>query len=389
FMPLSPYTTPAASHYRYHKTYSLWTSSGHWRKIDQKGSAKTSTCTSGKTVGLAGVVYGERGINLWQRQDADPCAAIANQTFAVPSKVLACFKVVFVDTDGVNSATQIADVISKSLNFHTSTNYQLSSTVFPDVQVDIQAELQRIKGSTYSSDSCRAKISYLPFPLVNLASGSQQTNQTIFIAPEAFEVASKEFAPFLDQWQGLAGFNFTKYSSAQVIAIDGLDPWIAVEENAKVIGSWQGRSQRENSFFSSYIRGGTGWTYRMGDFAARSLPPSNNTLSLTVIPANSTEPETINVPFISRITVPHFTDSLDFWNQNCVATFETNGADYYQSGVMAMQAGTVTRVDPSPPKFAEPIAPQDRKQLLSSFVDTTSFTNIDLPTRIAPSAPVA
>jgi hypothetical protein len=41
-------------------------------------------------------------------------------------------------------------------------------------------------------------------------------------------------------------------------------------------------------------------------------------------------------------------------------------------------------VDPSPPKFAEPIAPEDRKQPLSSFVDMTAFTNIDLPSRLAP-----
>ncbi|PVF94674.1 hypothetical protein CPB86DRAFT_800281 [Serendipita vermifera] len=363
------------------------------------------------TVGLSGLVSADRGIDLWRRQDADPCATIANQTYVVPSKVIACFNYF-----NFNSTLRdnIVDVVSKSLNFHASTNYQLSSTVFPDVQVDIQAELQRIKESPYSSDyevhkdvSAQVKrlfdghctyinycydslyISYLPFPLVNLDPGSQQTNQTVYIAPEAFEVTSKEFAPFLDQWQSLAGFNFTKYSAAQVIAIDGSDPWVSVEENAKIIGSWQGRSQRENSFFSSYIRGGAGWTYRMGDFAARSLPPANDSVSLTVIPADSTEPETINVPFISRITVPPFADSQDFWRQNCVATAETNGADYYQSGVMAMQAGTVMRVDPSPPKFAEPIAPEDRKHLLSSFVDTTAFTNIDLPPRISPSIPVA
>jgi hypothetical protein len=175
-----------------------------------------------------------------------------------------------------------------------------------------------------------------------------------------------------------------------VIAIDGLDPWFAVEKSADVVGSWQGRSQRENSFFSSYVRSATGWTYRMGDFAARSLPPTKDYVSMTVIPVNSTRWETIKVPFISRITVGAFTDSQDLWNKNCLATSTTNGRDYYESSVSAKKEDDdVVLVDPSPPKFAEPIAPQDRKHPISAFVDVTAVTNIALPPRLTPSTPVS
>lgn len=41
---------------------------------------------------LAGFSLADLGNELQNRQNGDPCAAIANQTYAVPSKVLACLK---------------------------------------------------------------------------------------------------------------------------------------------------------------------------------------------------------------------------------------------------------------------------------------------------------
>lgn len=50
-------------------------------------------------------------------------------------------------------SSQIVEVVSKSLNFHTSVNYQLSAPPpFTDVHVDILAELARIKQSGYDND---------------------------------------------------------------------------------------------------------------------------------------------------------------------------------------------------------------------------------------------
>jgi hypothetical protein len=48
--------------------------------------------------------------------------------------------------------------------------------------------------------------------LVNLNSGYDSWHQDVYIAPEAFDVVSKEFAPFLSEWQTMAGYNFTKVS---------------------------------------------------------------------------------------------------------------------------------------------------------------------------------
>jgi hypothetical protein len=54
------------------------------------------------------------------------------------------------------------------------------------------------------------QVTYLPFPLVNLNSGTDLSQQEIYIAPEAFDVISQEFSSFLNEWQQMAGFNFTK-----------------------------------------------------------------------------------------------------------------------------------------------------------------------------------
>jgi len=126
----------------------------------------------------------------------------------------------------------------------------------------------------------------------------------------------------------------------------------------------------------------------MGDFAARSLPPTKDYVKLTVIPVNSTQSETINVPFISKFMSARFTSGSDLWNQNCKATAGTNGVDYFPNSGNSdgeTQSGGIELVDPSPPKFAEPIAPQDRKHAISAIVDITLISDLDLPQILYPS----
>jgi hypothetical protein len=166
-------------------------------------------------------------------------------------------------------------------------------------------------------------------------------------------------------------------------------PWTQVWNNAEVVGGFQAFSTRQNAFFSSYIRGANEWSYRMGDFAARSLPPTNDYVNMTVMFANYTI-ETIKVPFISRITVGPFNNGAELWNQNCKATDQTNGRDYFNSAAFATQANeTIELVDPSPPKFAEPIAPEDRKYPISSLVDTTALLDVSLPPGLNPPAQIS
>lgn len=128
----------------------------------------------------------------------------------------------------------------------------------------------------------------------------------------------------------------------------------------------------------------------MGDFASRSLPPTKDSVNMTVIPINATAPETIIVPFISRNTTAPFTDAQDLWKNNCVPVDDTNGVDYFINSTESSgfrsggsdssdDSNLPVLVDPSPRKFSEPILPEDRRRPISSFIDLTAFVDIALP----------
>ena len=51
---------------------------------------------------------------------------------------------------------------------------------------------------------------FLPFPLILLNDVNALDVQSIFIAPEAYDVVSKDFAPFIVDWEKLAGYSFAK-----------------------------------------------------------------------------------------------------------------------------------------------------------------------------------
>lgn len=55
-------------------------------------------------------------------------------------------------------------------------------------------------------------MTYLPFPLILLNDVNALDVQGIFIPPEAYDVISKDFAPFIADWEKLAGYSFAKVS---------------------------------------------------------------------------------------------------------------------------------------------------------------------------------
>lgn len=73
-------------------------------------------------------------------------------------------------------------------------------------------------------------------------------------------------------------------------------------------------------FFASYLLSQTGWTFSMGDFAQRSLPLVD-AVTLTVLKAGATIPETVLVPFRARRSgwVLPFDDATVFFNKHCLA----------------------------------------------------------------------
>ena len=109
--------------------------------------------------------------------------------------------------------------------------------------------------------------------LLTTSDGSQH----VYIAPEAFTVASNEFKDNIDFWQQalpghlkgqlasvcmpsqwlktLANLRSFKLSGAKVLRINRVDPFVAVNENAKITGGYQAFGTRQNSyeFFYSII----------------------------------------------------------------------------------------------------------------------------------------
>ncbi|KAI0758411.1 hypothetical protein BD413DRAFT_655923 [Trametes elegans] len=329
---------------------------------------------------------------------ADPCAAIANQTWVAPKDVRACFA--SFPLDGTVKANTI-EVVNKTFAFHTSVNYERNAPApfTEQVHEDVLADLARISGQSYGNEldfhidlsrsvkrlndghcayinQCYDSlfVTYLPTPLVFLT--DETGNQTVHIAPEAFDVAKEGFKDELDVWQNalpdaLKG-KLSSLSGARVLAINGEDPLAAVDANAQIAGGYQGLSTRQNGFFASYNSAVTGWTYIMGNFAQQSLPLVD-AVTLTVQLTNSSEPQTITLPYRSRISksAKQWTDSASFRQNNCVAIPGTNGVD-----VKYRQAPVPQGID-------------TRKLRLDVILDATPLQNIALPPELIPRKPLA
>ncbi|KAI0792260.1 hypothetical protein C8Q75DRAFT_792008 [Abortiporus biennis] len=369
--------------------------------------------------GLTRPVYADAPSILTERA-SDPCAAIAGQKWVAPKDVRACFTSFKVDP--VVKAN-IVDVVNKTLAFHTSVNFEkLAPEPFTaDVHEDLLFDLARISQQSYPSDfdlhidmsrtlkrlddghcvylnMCYDSlfVSFLPIPLVLLTDATG--NQAVHIAPEAFTVASVEFADEIDVWQNALPGNLkgklSSLSGAKVLSINGADPFVAVNANAKITGSFQGLGTRQNSFFSSYNAAATGWNYIMGNFAQMSLPLTDFA-TLTIQLPNSRQTQTITLPYRSRISaaVP-WTDSASFRANNCVATAATNGVDLSSSEGLSRKRDSgdpaVVPAAIAPFQQQPDISARDRaKHALNVLVDSSPPLDVVLPPALTPINPVA
>ncbi|GLB42382.1 putative peptidase family S41 [Lyophyllum shimeji] len=353
------------------------------------------------------------GATVAEERVADPCAAIAGQKWVSPKDVRACYSSIKVDQ---TLKTNIIDVVNKTLAFHTSVNYQVKAPApfTSDVHEDLLADLARIRHQSYKSDydlhvdlsrtlkrlndghcvwinrcydCASAFVNYVPIPLVLLT--APDGSQAVHIAPEAFTVAKAEFPDQIQFWQdslpGPLKGSLESLSGAKVVLINGLPPFNAVNDNAKITGSFQAFGTRQNSFFASYQAGATGWTYSMGNFAQQSLPLSDNVL-LTVQRVNHTLPDTFILPYRSRIgNIKAFTDTKSYLANNCVAVPGTNGVDVY-----TISAAEVAPSEAPVAKFQQqPVvsAAVARKHPLNVILDTSPLSDVVLPPTLAPSLP--
>ena len=139
------------------------------------------------------------------------------------------------------------------------------------------------------------------------------------------------------------------------------------------------------------MRAADGWNYALGQFASQSLPLSDS-VKLTVLREGQDHPENFTVgnselflefaqahygfyyqiPFSSRISTSAvaWTDSASFRANNCKATDQTNGFDYYDSSAVEKRTARVPR-----------------KHLLNIILDGAPPSDVVLPTELAPTLP--
>ena len=339
------------------------------------------------------------------KPSADPCVAIGGKKWVAPRDVRACYSSIPLDPA---IKTNILDVVNKTLAFHTSVNYQVKAPApfTDDVHEDILADIARIRQQSYKSEyefhidisrsvkrlndghvawinRCfdSAFVNYLPIPLALLT--DSQGKQDVYIAPEAFKVASAEFPDQIDVWQNATRGKLESFSGAKVLLINGRPPFDAVNDNTKIAGSYQAFGTRQNGFFSSYVLGASSWNYNLGQFAQQALPLSDEVV-LLVQKSGSILPELLILPYRSRIGgIQPFTDRASFISNNCRAVAGTNGED--------INSGSALKQSPAAKFQQQPEIPAEvaRKYPLNVILDASPLTNVLLPPELKPGLPAA
>ncbi|TFY58144.1 hypothetical protein EVJ58_g6598 [Rhodofomes roseus] len=364
-------------------------------------------------LGYLGVAWASSTSNVVDSSYADPCAAIANETWVSPQEARKCFGSFPVDPD---IKTNIIEVLNKSLAFHASVNYQRQAPPpFEDIHEDVHGDLARISSQDYSSDFdlhletvhalkrlvdghcfymnlCYDSLytTYLPIPLALLT--DELGVQHVHVAPEAFKISSTEFGEELKFWQDalpedLRG-KLELLSGAEVLSIDGETPFATVNASAVQTGRMQAFATRQNMFFSSYGRTEAGWVYYFGDFAAQSLPLKDSVaLTLRIQSGSDIAFANVTLPYRSRLSssVEPWTNASTFWANNCLATNSTNGVNLYAKPNVVVDSGE----RPQQP-FIDPalVRARLRKHHKNELFDASMAQNIELPAEMTPSSPL-
>ncbi|TFY77739.1 hypothetical protein EWM64_g6268, partial [Hericium alpestre] len=288
-------------------------------------------------------------MNAWTSKAApvssDPCAAIAGNMFVSVAEAVACQKSFpFNETLRQN----VLSVVSGVFDFYTFESYYLDSPApFQASTANIRQELARINTTQYATDydfnqdlynfvnqlndghtlwqpNCYVSWeNILPTAPVSL---SVNGTESVYIAPDmvAFvELIPEGFSEFLQSvevdWQRLAG--------ARVLQIEGMDPYDYADHIADTVtGNYLDHNVRINSVWTGYRLSGSSFSQKFGDIAGQ-LFSSRENVTFALLPVNSTEQETVTVPYVATFMGNSFTDQASYWENNCAANSGTNGVD--------------------------------------------------------------
>ena len=131
--------------------------------------------------------------------------------------------------------------------------------------------------------------------------------QNVFIIPDLVDLVTLVGAGFTGHFDSI-GFDWKRLAGAKVLSIAGGDPFTYIDHIASTVsGNYLDHGVRVNSVFSSYRIVNTDFSQRFGDLAGPPFPDQDS-LTFSLILANSTKPETVTVPFLADYLGAAFTD---------------------------------------------------------------------------------
>ena len=144
----------------------------------------------------------------------------------------------------------------------------------------------------------------LPAPVVSL---NKDGVQGVYVVPDSVEFLSLLGTNFTSYFDAL-GFDWKRLAGARVLEIEGKDAFDYATFIAETqSGNYLDLGVRVNSAFSSYRISGNDYSQRFGDIAGPAFPDLTS-LTMKLIPANSTKSETVKIPFLSSYLGQPFTD---------------------------------------------------------------------------------
>ncbi|KAJ2923433.1 hypothetical protein H1R20_g13665, partial [Candolleomyces eurysporus] len=277
----------------------------------------------------------------------DPCAKIAGKSYALPRDVQACYKSFpFNETIRQN----VLAVVSSVFDFYTFENFYLDlPSPFHGSTADIRTAIDRINKTEYSNDyhfmkdvydftlrmndghtrfltSCyTAYQNIIPAPIISLWDPKKKEHG-VYIAPNSDELVALLGTTYTGYYDSI-GFDWKRLAGAQVLAIEGADPYDYIDRVADwQVGNYLDHNIRVNSVFTSYRIAAGSWSQRVGDFAG-PVDISTADLTFKLLFANTTEPEDVTIPYYANLIGIAFKDKESYWKNNCAADQSTNGVD--------------------------------------------------------------
>lgn len=224
--------------------------------------------------------------------------------------------------DNIMSVYAFTDIVNDSPNPDFQPNY------------DILKRFEAIKNKVYNSDfefHQELDLAFVPLNDGHTVYRTQCYRSFSFLQPFFLSAKNNQgeeptvFIHSLDKDFPDIGRNLTAYIGAQVVGIDG-NP--TAQHLQKHMDATWGVSKDRNTRFNRALANRvwdsatSAYVVSRGAFCSRSLVPSSDSITWTLLPAGSKTTVDVEVPWQvkSATTLKTFSNKDEYWKRNCIAT---------------------------------------------------------------------